>query len=55
MNIQNLNPQELEQLQTLLNKMNPTTQLAIDPVEQMIDSIMENFDFNQAQSVQWII
>lgn len=51
MNIQNLNPQELEQLQSLLNKMNPTTQLAIDPVEQMIDSIMENFDFNQAQSV----
>ena len=51
MNIQNLNPQELEQLQTLLNKMNPTTQLTIDPVEQMIDSIMENFDFNQAQSV----
>lgn len=49
MNIQNLNPQELEQLQTLLNKMNPTTQLAIDPVEQMIDSIMENFDFNYVQ------
>ena len=49
MNIQNLNPQELEQLQTLLNKMNPTTQLAIDPVEQMIDSIMENFDFKQVQ------
>ena len=50
MNIQNLNPQELEQLQTLLNKMNPTTQpTEIDPVEQMIDSIMENFDFKEVQ------
>jgi hypothetical protein len=50
MNIQNLNPQELEQLQTLLNKMKwikvPTE---LDPVEQMIDSIMENFDFKEVQ------
>ena len=49
MNIQNLNPQELEQLQTLLNKMNPSTQPTIDPVEKMIEGIMENFDFNQVQ------
>jgi len=50
MNIQNLNPQELEQLQTLLNKMNPTTQpTELDPVEEMIDSIMENFDFKEVQ------
>ena len=49
MNIQNLNPQELEQLQTLLNKMNPQPQPTIDPVEKMIDSIIENFDFNQVQ------
>ena len=48
MNIQNLNPQELEQLQTLLDKMN-APQPIIDPVEQMIDSIMENFDFKQVQ------
>ena len=49
MNIQNLNPQELEQLQTLLNKMNPQPQLDVNPVEQMIDSIMENFDFKEVQ------
>lgn len=50
MNIQNLNPQELEQLQTLLNKMNPTTQpTEINPVEKMIGSIMDNFDFKEVQ------
>jgi hypothetical protein len=50
MNIQNLNPQELEQLQTLLNKMKwikvPTE---LDPVEQMIEDIMDNFDFKEVQ------
>jgi len=50
MNIQNLNPQELEQLQTLLNKMNPTIQpTEINSVEKMIGSIMENFDFKEVQ------
>ena len=50
MNIQNLNPQELEQLQTLLNKMNPQPQLEFNPVEQMIDGIMENFEWKRVQS-----
>lgn len=50
MNIQNLNSQELEQLQTLLNKMNPLNQpTELDPVEKMIEGIMENFDFKQVQ------
>jgi len=50
MNIQNLNPQELEQLQTLLNKMNPSSQpTEIDPVEKMMENILENFDFKQTQ------
>ena len=50
MNIQNLNPQELEQLQTLLNKMNPSSQpTEVDPVEKMIQSIMENFNWEQTQ------
>ena len=50
MNIQNLNPQELEQLQSLLNKINPTTQpTEINPVEKMIGSIMDNFDFKEVQ------
>jgi hypothetical protein len=48
MNIQNLNPQELAQLQILLNKMNPTP-TEIDPVEKMIQNIMENFNFEKTQ------
>ena len=51
MNIGNLNPQELEQLQTLLNKMNPQPQLDINPVEEMINGIMENFEWKQVQEV----
>jgi hypothetical protein len=49
MNIQNLNPQELEQLQTLLNKMNPQP-TEIDPVEKMIEDIMNEFNFKRIQS-----
>ncbi len=53
MNIRNLNPEELEQLQTLLNKMNlqPTEKVHIDPVNKMIDDIMEEFDFNRIETV----
>jgi hypothetical protein len=51
MNIQNLNSQELEQLQTLLNKMNPQPQLDVDPVEEMIDGIMENFEWKRVHEV----
>ncbi len=52
MNIQNLNQNELEQLQILLNKMNPTQpqpKLYLDPVNKMIDDIMNEFDFNKVQ------
>ena len=58
MNIQNLNPQELEQLQTLLNKMNPTaipTIPDIDPVEKMIEDIMENFDWKRVKSTMYVL
>ena len=51
MNIQNLNQQELEQLQTLLNKMNPQPQLDVDPVGEMIDNIIEHFEWKQVQEV----
>ena len=53
MNIQNLNTQELEQLQTLLNKMNPPQpieKLYLDPVNKMIDNIMENMDWEKIQT-----
>ena len=46
MNIENLTPQELEQLQSLLNKMNPQI---IDPVNKMIDDIMDEFNFDKVQ------
>ena len=45
MNIKNLNTEELEQLQTLLNKMNPTQDQ--DPVDKMINDITDAFDFNK--------
>ena len=51
MNIQNLNPQELEQLQTLLNKMNPQPQPDTDPVGEMIDNIIEHFEWKRVQEV----
>lgn len=50
MNIQNLNSEELKQLQSLLNKMNPSTK-RFDPVEKMIDGIMENFEWKRVQEV----
>ena len=52
MNIQNLNPEELKQLQDLLNKMNPQpVKQTIDPVNKMIDEIMDEFNFAQVQYV----
>jgi hypothetical protein len=51
MNIQNLNSQEQEQLQTLLNKMNEPTPTPQDTVEEMIDGIMENFEWKRVQEV----
>ena len=54
MDINNLNTAELKQLQFLLNKMNPnqpTEKLYLDPVNKMIDGIMENFDWEETQRV----
>lgn len=53
MNIQNLNSEELQQLQALLNKMNPpqpTEKVYFDPLNKMIDEIMEEFDFDKVQA-----
>lgn len=52
MNLQNLNPQELEQLQMLLNKMNPlgtSPSLKLSPFDKMINDIMENFEWGRIQ------
>ena len=54
MNIQNLTQQEVEQLQMLLNKLNPprfTERVYLDPVNKMIDDIIDNFDFKRVHSV----
>ena len=53
MNLRNLNSEELKQLQTLLNKMNPqsTEKVHLDPVNKMIDEIMDEFDFNRIETV----
>lgn len=54
MDINNLNTAELKQLQFLLNKMNPnqpTEKLYLDPVNKMVDGIMDNFDWEETQRV----
>jgi hypothetical protein len=53
MNIQNLNKQELEQLQEVLNKMNPQNtpkKIYFDPVNKMIDNIIENMEWDKIQN-----
>jgi hypothetical protein len=47
MNIENLNTQELDALRTLLNKMAdaPQPKIYFDPINEMIDNIMDEFDF----------
>jgi hypothetical protein len=49
MNPENLNEKELETLRILLNKMAgvPISRIPIDPVNQMIDDILDEFDFNK--------
>jgi hypothetical protein len=52
MNIQNLNTEEQLQLQQLLNKMNNVEKVQyMDPVVEMVDDIIENFDFDRVQRV----
>jgi hypothetical protein len=54
MNIQNLNPDEQKQLQELLDKMNsPTEEVIIDPVNDLIYNIIDNFNFGKVQTVMF--
>jgi hypothetical protein len=57
MNIQNLNSEELKQLQSLLNKMNPnpTEKVYLDPVNKMIDDIMDEFNFAKVQNAMFAL
>ena len=57
MNIKNLNQQEVEQLQMLLNKMNPSAieKLSSDPINQMIDVILDEFNFAKVQNAMFAL
>jgi hypothetical protein len=57
MNIQNLNLEELMQLQSLLNKMNPTPteKVYLDPTNQMIDKILDEFNFAKVQNAMFAL
>jgi hypothetical protein len=62
MNTENLNLKELETLRTLLNKMAgvPQPKVYFDPLNKMINDIMDEFNFAQVQYVmnylnwQWL-
>jgi len=53
MNIQNLSEEEIKVLHALLGKAmeQPQPKIYFDPVNQMIDDIMDNFDFIKVQTV----
>jgi hypothetical protein len=55
MNVGNLNPDEVKQLQILLNKMNPQPleDMWDNSLDKMIDEIIENFDFGKVQTVMF--
>jgi hypothetical protein len=49
MNIQNLTQEEIKNLHTLLGKMlgEPKQKVYLDPLNRMVDEILESFDFNK--------
>jgi hypothetical protein len=52
-NIENLTPEEVKTLQTLLNKISDTPVKQKLTVEDMIDEIIEEFDFGKVESVMY--
>ena len=52
MNIDNLSEEEIKLLHALLGKAmeQPKPKVYFDPVNQMIDDIMDNFDFDKVQT-----
>jgi hypothetical protein len=47
MKIENLTQDEVTQLQTLLNKLNPVEVKPVDPLVTMVDDILSEFDFEK--------
>jgi hypothetical protein len=52
MNIHNLSEEEIKLLHALLGKVmeQPKPKIYVDPINKMIDDIMDNFDFNRVQT-----
>jgi hypothetical protein len=57
MNTENLTPEEVKVLHALLGKMieQPKPKMYFDPVNQMIDDIMDNFDFIKVQNAMFAL
>jgi len=53
MNLENLTPEEVKTLQTLLNKISGTPVKQKLTVEDMIDEIMEEFDFVKVERIMF--
>jgi hypothetical protein len=55
MNIQNLTQEEIKSLHEMLGKMleEPNKKLSLDPVNDLVDDILESFDFNKVRKVMW--
>jgi hypothetical protein len=51
MKIENLTQDEVVQLQTLLNKLNPVEVKPVDPLVTMVDDILTEFDFDKVHEV----
>jgi hypothetical protein len=51
MKIENLTQEEVTQLQTLLNKLNPVEVKPTDPLTTMVDDILTEFDFEKVREV----
>ena len=51
MNIQNLTQEEIKSLHEMLGKMleEPNKKLSFDPVNELVDDILESFDFNKVR------
>jgi len=49
MNIENLTSEEVLQLQSLLSKLNSTKQVKVDLLTEMVDDILEHFNFEKVQ------
>jgi hypothetical protein len=57
MNIQNLTQEEIKSLHEMLGKIleEPKKKVYLDPVNEMVDDILESFDFNKVRKTMWAL